>query len=237
MTVILRKCKCYTSLSHAGKENIILTPVETVRKTTQEDYCRPWGLSVGEGSGSPLSTAKRARARVRGCWLEGCYMRCQGEGHSCCPGLTGSSRVGNEELYQVSGLGVPLEPVRQRAASRLGSWEQVRCQMWHSEWLTNMPAGTSPAVQRSTAHFPGQVTPLSGELSSHMRQRGPSGPQLGPEAARYIDFNSFQKKKNAWKILTLLPPRGESQSFFLCLNMAWTSRLVLRDRMRHKGNE
>ena len=26
-------------------------------------------------------------------------------------------------------------------------------------------------------------------------QRGPSGPQLGPEVARYIDFNSFQKKK------------------------------------------
>lgn len=58
MTVILRKCKCYTSLSHAGKEDIILTPVETVRKTLQEDYCcRGWGLSVGEGSDSPLSTA------------------------------------------------------------------------------------------------------------------------------------------------------------------------------------
>lgn len=49
MAVILRKCKCYTSLSHAGKENTILTPVETVRKTVQEDYCRPRGSLSGGG--------------------------------------------------------------------------------------------------------------------------------------------------------------------------------------------
>ena len=69
MTVILRKCKCYTSLSHAGKEDIILTPVETVRKTSGK-LLLSRGLSEGEGSGSPLSTAETARARVRGCWME-----------------------------------------------------------------------------------------------------------------------------------------------------------------------
>ena len=47
MTVILRKCKCYTSLSHAGKEDIILTPVETVRKTLQENYCCRGGSQRG----------------------------------------------------------------------------------------------------------------------------------------------------------------------------------------------
>lgn len=47
ISLIIRKCKQYTTFSHIVNEKINLTVVKTVRETIQEGYCNR-GMSIGK---------------------------------------------------------------------------------------------------------------------------------------------------------------------------------------------